>query len=241
MTLHPDPRTMEERVAHVRFRMEEAAKRAGRDPAAILLCAVSKTQSNEIVLESAHLPIDLFGENHMQELVAHGDSGAYLHKPVHFIGHLQTNKVKKVVGRAAMIQSVDSLRLLDAIEKEAAKQGLTQDILLELNLVDEASKTGASLADLWPMAEQACALPHIRLRGLMGIPPAGLDADGNRRYFANLYQLYLQLQDRYPDLSIDTLSMGMSSSYEEAILEGATSVRVGSAIYGSRPKKSPIF
>lgn len=241
MTLHPDPRTMEERIANVRLRMEEAARRAGRDPAAILLCAVSKTQSNETVLESAYLPVDLFGENHMQELVSHSNSGAYLHKPVHFIGHLQTNKVKKVVGRAAMIQSVDSLRLLDAIEKEAAKQGLTQDILLELNLVDEASKTGAALADLWPMAEHACALPHIRLCGLMGIPPAGLDADGNRRYFAELHHLYLQLQDRYPDLSIDTLSMGMSSSYEEAILEGATIVRVGSAIYGSRPKKSPIF
>ena len=229
-----DRNLMEERIALVRARMEAAAKAAGRDPRDILLCAVSKTQSDETVAMSADLDVDCFGENHMQELVAHAAADAYKGKPVHFIGHLQTNKVKKVVGLATLIQSVDSLRLLEAIEKEAAKQGIVRDILLELNLMEEASKTGAGAELLWPMAEQAARLPHIRLRGLMGIPPAGSTSEENRSYFANLRQLYVQLGERYPDLPIDTLSMGMSGSFEEAILEGATIVRVGSAIYGPR-------
>ncbi len=234
MLNYPPAVLMEERIARVRFHMAEAAVAAGRDPQEILLCAVSKTQTSETVRMSAGMPVDCFGENHMQELVAHHQDGAYLGKPTHFIGHLQTNKVKKVVGLASLIQSVDSLRLLEAIEKEAAKQGVMQDILLELNLAGEESKTGAGMEDLWPMAEQAAALPHIRLRGLMGIPPAGISSDDNRRYFANLRTLYTQLGEKYPDLPIDTLSMGMSASYKEAILEGATIVRVGSAIYGAR-------
>ncbi len=234
MLNYPPAVLMEERIARVRFHMAEAAVAAGRDPQEILLCAVSKTQTSETVRMSAGMPVDCFGENHMQELVAHHQDGAYLGKPTHFIGHLQTNKVKKVVGLASLIQSVDSLRLLEAIEKEAAKQGVMQDILLELNLAGEESKTGAGMEDLWPMAEQAAALPHIRLRGLMGIPPAGISSDDNRRYFANLRTLYTQLGEKYPDLPIDTLSMGMSASYKEAILEGATIVRIGSAIYGAR-------
>ncbi len=234
MLNYPPAVLMEERIARVRFHMAEAAVAAGRDPQEILLCAVSKTQTSETVRMSAGMPVDCFGENHMQELVAHHQDGAYLGKPTHFIGHLQTNKVKKVVGLASLIQSGDSLRLLEAIEKEAAKQGVMQDILLELNLAGEESKTGAGMEDLWPMAEQAAALPHIRLRGLMGIPPAGISSDDNRRYFANLRTLYTQLGEKYPDLPIDTLSMGMSASYKEAILEGATIVRIGSAIYGAR-------
>ena len=234
MLNYPPAVLMEERIARVRFHMAEAAVAAGRDPQEILLCAVSKTQTSETVRMSAGMPVDCFGENHMQELVAHHQDGAYLGKNVHFIGHLQTNKVKKVVGLASLIQSVDSLRLLEAIEKEAARQGVIQDILLELNLAGEESKTGAGMEDLWPMAEQAAALPHIRLCGLMGIPPAGISGDDNRRYFANLRTLYTQLGEKYPDLPIDTLSMGMSASYKEAILEGASIVRVGSAIYGAR-------
>ena len=129
-----DARRMAEAVAEVRYRMEQAAKAAGRNPADILLCAVCKTRTPDTIQDSAALPVDLFGENHMQELVVNYDAGAYLHKPVHFIGHLQTNKIKKVLGRAARIQSVDSLRLLEAIDKEAGKQGLRQDILRELNI-----------------------------------------------------------------------------------------------------------
>lgn len=121
------------------------------------------------------LAIDLFGENHVQELCANFDAGAYCGKPCHFIGHLQTNKIKKVLGRAAVIQSVDSARLLLAIEKEAAKLGLRQDILLEVNIAGEASKSGVSPEELWPLLELCAAQPHIQVRGLMAVPPVNRD------------------------------------------------------------------
>jgi len=181
------------------------------------------------------LPVDLFGENHMQELVVNHEAGAYLDKPVHFIGHLQTNKVKKVVGKAHLIQSVDSLRLLETIDKEAAKQGLRQDILLELNIGEEATKTGAAAEDLWPMLECAAGLNNVHVRGLMAIPPAFDNSPESRRYFAMLRELMEQAKARhYENAHLDILSMGMSGSYEAAILEGATLVRVGTAIYGER-------
>ena len=230
-----DARRMAEAVAEVRYRMEQAAKAAGRNPADILLCAVCKTRTPDTIRDSAALPVDLFGENHMQELVVNHDAGAYLQKPVHFIGHLQTNKVKKVVGKANIIQSVDSLRLLEAIDKEAGKQGLRQDILLELNIGEEATKTGAAADDLWPMLECAAGLHNVHVRGLMAIPPAFDNGPESRRYFAMLRELMEQAKARhYENAQLDILSMGMSGSYEAAILEGATLVRVGTAIYGER-------
>ncbi len=230
-----DARRMADAVAEVRRRMEEAARLAGRAPKDVLLCAVCKTRTSETVRESAMLPVDLFGENHMQELLSHMDAGAYLGKPCHFIGHLQTNKVKKVVGRAAVIQSVDSLRLLDAIEKEAEKQGLRQDILLELNLGREESKTGAREEELWPLLDRAAGHPHIRVRGLMTIPPVSGGGTDCRFYFARLRRLLEEAKGRrLENTPMDMLSMGMSDSFEAAVLEGATIVRVGTAIYGRR-------
>ena len=228
-------RSLDAAVADIRGRMARAARAAGRQPEDILLCAACKTRTCETVRESAALPIDLFGENHMQELLLHGDAGAYLGKPVHFIGHLQTNKVRKVVGRAAMIQSVDNLRLLEAIEQEALRQGLTQEILLEINLAGEPGKSGISPEALPALLEAACACGHVRVRGLMAIPPAGETGDAVRRRFAHLRRLLEQSRARLPALPLDTLSMGMSGSFEEAILEGATIVRIGTAIYGPRP------
>ena len=230
-----DARRMAEAVAEVRCRMEQAAKAAGRDPGEILLCAVCKTRTPETIRDSAALPVDLFGENHMQELVVNYDAGAYLQKPVHFIGHLQTNKVKKVVGKAHIIQSVDSLRLLEAIEKEAGKQNLRQDILLELNIGEESTKTGAAADDLWPLLEAAAGMQNVRVRGLMAIPPAFDNGPESRRYFAMLRELMEKAKARkYENTDLQMLSMGMSGSYEAAILEGATLVRVGTAIYGER-------
>ena len=137
---------MTENVAKIRETMAQAAREAGRDPSEILLCAACKTRTVEEVTASAALPIDLFGENHVQELVEKTDAGAYCGKPGHFIGHLQTNKVNKVVGRAALIESVDSVRLLDKIEHAAAAAGLTQEILIEINIGEESSKSGLSVA-----------------------------------------------------------------------------------------------
>ena len=171
----------------------------------------------------------------MQELVEKTDADAYLQKPAHMIGHLQTNKVKQTVGRAALIQSVDSDRLLKAIQKEAAKQDLCQDVLLEVNIGGEASKSGVAPEALWPLMEAAEALPNLRVRGLMAIPPADLSEDEARRAFAAMRTLFEQAQGRgYTRARLDILSMGMSDDFAAAILEGSTMVRVGTAIYGAR-------
>ena len=230
-----DRNRMAENVAEIRSRLAEAAKVAGRHPDEVLLCAACKTRAPELIRESALLPVDLFGENRVQELLANTDAGAYLGKPCHFIGHLQTNKVKKVVGRVAVIQSVDSLRLLEAIQMEADRQGLRQDILFEINIDEELSKDGAAKDDLWPMLEAAATMRSVRVRGLMAIPPACDKGPESRRYFAMLRQMLEQARERrYENCQLDTLSMCMTDSYEAAILEGATIVRVGTGIYGVR-------
>ena len=195
---------MAEAVAHIRETMAAAARAAGRDPAQVKLCAACKTRTVEEVRCSAELPIDLFGENHVQELVEKTDAGAYNGKPGHFIGHLQTNKVNKVVGRAALIQSVDSTRLLDA-------------------------------DSLFPLLEAAAAKENLRLRGLMAIPPADADDNETRRFFARMRELLAKADAQHYDRAqMDILSMGMSHDYAAAIAEGATIVRVGTAIYGAR-------
>ena len=226
---------MAEAVADIRRRMADAAREAGRDPAAVQLCAACKTHTPAAIALSAQLPIDLFGENHVQELTVNYDAGAYCGKPVHFIGHLQTNKIKKVLGRAALIQSVDSHRLLAALEKEAAKLGLTQDILLEVNIGEEASKTGAAPDDLWALLDDAAQQPHLRVKGLMAIPPVNEDDDANRALLRQVYGLFVRAGERgYDNVSMEVLSMGMSGDFENAIREGATLVRLGTAIYGAR-------
>ena len=226
---------MTEAVARIRDTMAQAARAAGRAPAAVQLCAACKTRTVEEVRFSAGLPIDLFGENHVQELVEKTDAGAYEGKPGHFIGHLQTNKVNKVVGRAALIQSVDSQRLLEKIDAAAARLGLVQDILLEINIGEESSKSGVTQDSLWPLLDAAAAREHLRLRGLMAIPPADADEAATRRFFARMRELLARAAGcRYENAPMDLLSMGMSGDYTAAIAEGATIVRIGTAIYGAR-------
>ena len=226
---------MREAVEQIRAKMSAAAREAGRDPSAVQLCAACKTRTAATVAASAALPIDVFGENHVQELCANFDAGAYCGKPSHFIGHLQTNKIKKVLGRASLIQSVDSLHLLAAIEKEAAKAALVQDVLLEVNIGAEQSKTGVAPEELWGLLDAAAAQEHIRVKGLMAIPPVNSDDVQNRRYLAQVYQLFVKAGERgYANVSMETLSMGMSGDFENAIREGATLVRIGTAIYGER-------
>lgn len=226
---------MRRAVEGIRAKMERAAREAGRDPASVQLCAACKTRDAATVAASAGLAIDVFGENHVQELCANFDAGAYCGKPSHFIGHLQTNKIKKVLGRASLIQSVDSERLLAAIEKEAAKAGLVQDVLLEVNIGGEASKSGVAPEQLWPLLDAAAAQPHIRVQGLMAIPPVNDDDTANRAYLAAVYRLFVRAGERgYGNVDMKVLSMGMSGDYENAIREGATLVRIGTAIYGAR-------
>ncbi len=231
----PDKAMMADNVAHIRDSIARAAQAAGRAPEAVLLCAVCKGQSDEAVRLSAALDIDCLGENRAQEMLGHHAAGAYLDRPCHFIGHLQTNKVRQVVGRAALIQSVDSLRLLQAIDREAGRQGLTQEILIQLNIGDEDSKTGAPVADLWPLLEAALQSDNLRLRGLMAIPPLALDPEQSRPYFARMRALYEDVKAKGAGgPAFDTLSMGMTDSYEVAIQEGASLVRVGRGIFGER-------
>ena len=217
---------MREAVEETRAKMAAAAREAGRDPAQVQLCAACKTRTAETVAASAALPIDV---------CANFDAGAYCGKPSHFIGHLQTNKIKKVLGRASLIQSVDSEHLLAAIEKEAAKAGIVQNVLLEVNIGGEESKTGVAPEALWPLLDAAAAQEHIRVKGLMAIPPVNDDDAQNRRYLAQVYKLFVQAGERgYQNVAMETLSMGMSGDFENAIREGATLVRIGTAIYGER-------
>ena len=228
------PEEMREAVLAIREKMAAAAREAGRDPAEVQLCAACKTRTAETVAASAALPIDVFGENHVQELCANFDAGAYCGKPSHFIGHLQTNKIKKVLGRASLIQSVGSEHLLTAIEKEAAKAGIVQNVLLEVNIGGEAAKSGFAPEDIAAAAETALAMPHVRVRGLMTIPPVAMEPHGNLAYFEKMRWLYVDINAKIYDNKMEYLSMGMSGDFADAIRCGSNMIRVGTAIFGAR-------
>ena len=203
-------------------------------PEDVTLVAVSKTHPVEAIREAYDAGHRVFGESRPQELREKYEA---LPQDIewHMIGHLQTNKIKKVLGRASLIQSVDSEHLLAAIEKEAAKAGIVQNMLLEVNIGGEESKTGVAPEALWPLLDAAAAQEHIRVKGLMAIPPVNDDDARNRRYLAEVYKLFVQAGERgYSNVSMETLSMGMSGDFENAIREGATLVRIGTAIYGER-------
>ena len=233
--------SLEENIARVKANMARAALEAGRDPAEITLVAATKVQSSDTIRAAIAAGIAVCGENRVQELTAHLDDYAYDGAKIHFIGHLQTNKVRFVVGRVDLIESVDSPRLLEAVERQAAKLNLVQDILLEVNIGREESKGGCLPEDLPALARQAMDLPHVRLRGLMAIPPAAAEPGENRRFFAATRQLFVDIRSQIGDndTDIDCLSMGMSGDYEDAIREGATLVRVGTALFGPRPPMHP--
>lgn len=225
-------------IQAVQTKLAAAAAAAGRDPADITLCAATKTQTDETIRAAIAAGIQVCGENRVQELTAHLAADAYAGAgQVHFIGHLQTNKVKQVVGRVDLIQSVDSIHLLQAIDTQADKLGLVQDILLEVNIGGEESKSGCLPGALPQLAELAGQLEHVRLRGLMAIPPISPIPGANRRYFAEMRQLFIDMREKMSDNQsiIDCLSMGMSADFEDAVLEGATLVRVGTALFGPRP------
>ena len=233
--------SLEENIAKVKAGIARAAAEAGRDPEEITLVAATKVQTSETIRAAIAAGVTVCGENRVQELTGHLDDYAYDGARVHFIGHLQTNKVRFVVGRVDLIESVDSLRLLEAVERQAEKLNLVQDILLEVNIGHEESKGGCLPEDLPALARRAAELPHVRLRGLMAIPPAAAEPGDNRRFFAATRQLFVDIRSQIGDndTDIDCLSMGMSGDYEDAIREGATLVRVGTALFGPRPPMHP--
>ncbi len=222
-------------IAAIKEKMAQAAIAAGRDPKDILLCAATKTQSSENVRLAIQAGVDCCGENRVQELVKKWEDNAYEGVPVHFIGHLQTNKVRQVVGKVALIASVDSQRLLEAIDREAQRQGITQDILLEVNIGNEISKSGFTLSQIYEICENMTNYSNIRVLGLMTIPPICHDSGENRKFFQEMYNLSVDITaKKYDNVWVRFLSMGMSDDYPDAIACGSNMVRIGTGIFGPR-------
>lgn len=215
--------------------MESACARAGRKPESVQLVAVSKYQNTERMAEAVSAGVLTFGENHAQELNEKKTFFEQHHCTVHFIGQLQTNKIKYVCSFAGLIESVDRQNLAQQLEQKAAALGVVQDILIQVNIGAEDQKGGVPDEDLDSFAESMALYPHLRLRGLMCVPPAG-DPEQARPYFRKMREHYEKLTKRFDPAVFDTLSMGMSHDFAVAIEEGATQVRVGSRIFGARDR-----
>lgn len=223
---------LRERLNTVRERIRKAAERAGRDPAGVQLIAVTKTHPAEAVRALFDLGHMAVGENRVQEFVRKHDAlegrGEW-----HFIGHLQRNKAAQVIGRTALIHSVDSVRLIEELEKRAAQKEVIQQVLLEINTSGEAQKTGAAPEDAPRLVEALGGSPHLQGRGLMTMAPIVEDPERARPTFARLREILERLETG-PHFTGEHLSMGMSGDFEAAIAEGATLVRIGTAIMGER-------
>lgn len=221
-------------LSEVRTRIENACIRAGRDPKDVTLIAVSKTKPVSMLLEAYDEGARDFGENKVQEIIAK--------KPElpddirwHMIGHLQRNKVSQVIGRTVLIHSVDSLRLAQQIEAEAARKDMDVDILLEVNVAREESKYGFMLEEVEDAIMTIKDFPHIHIKGLMTIAPFVENPEENRQIFKKLYEFAVDIGEKNIDnVTMGALSMGMTGDYEVAIEEGATMVRVGTGIFGAR-------
>jgi PLP dependent protein len=226
---HPD---ITERWREALAQMALAARRAGREPDCVRLLAVSKLHGAQDILTLFQAGQLMFGENYVQEALG---KMALLPGEIswHFIGHLQTNKVKSVVGRFDLVHGVDSLKLARSLHGQAAAQGVVQDVLVQVNLAGETQKSGISEADLPELAEFLAASPSLRWQGLMLMPPFFDDPDRARPYFARLRELAETLRAGF-GLPLPELSMGMTGDFEAAIEEGATLVRIGTRIFGER-------
>lgn len=224
-----------ENVARVRAQMAQAALQCGRNPEEIKLCAATKMNDADAVRQAIAAGVDCCGENRVQELTAKLAENAYAGAPVHFIGHLQTNKVRQVVGKVDLIQSVDSAHLLRAVDREAGRQGIRQDILLEINIGNEASKGGFSPEEILPLLENFGEFSNVCVKGLMAIPPISRFPGENLEFFQKMRQISVDIRDIINDnVKVDCLSMGMSGDFEDAIAAGSTMIRVGTAIFGAR-------
>ena len=224
-----------ENIARVREEMAAAAREAGRAPEEITLVGASKMNDAAACREAIAAGIDALGENRVQEMTQKLSENAYDGAPLHFIGHLQTNKVKQVVGVADLIQSVDSEELLARINRRAEALGIVQDILLEVNIGGEEAKSGIAPEALPALLESAAGYAHLRVRGLMAIPPICEKPGGNNVYFSRMRELFVDIgTKKYDNVFMDFLSMGMSGDFEDAIECGANMVRVGSSIFGAR-------
>ena len=226
--------SIRENIAAIRAQIDAAARETGRTGADITLVGASKMNGAAACQEAIAAGIDALGENRVQEMTAKLAEDAYRGAPLHFIGHLQRNKVKQVVGKAALIQSIGSPELLAEVDRQAEKLGIVQDILLEVNIGGEEAKSGFAPDAVEQAAAQAKTLAHVRVRGLMTIPPADATREENMEYFAKVRALYVDISRKMYDNGLEYLSMGMSGDFADAIRAGANMVRVGSAIFGAR-------
>ena len=222
-------------VTGIAGEIRECALKAGRDPDEITLMAVSKTQPIEkIIYAREECDIHCFGENRVQE-VSEKFAGYQIPEELHMIGHLQGNKVKKIVEQVSWIDSVDSLKLLERLEKALQPTGRVMKVLFEFNTSGEEAKSGfCSEDELFSAIEAGLGMKHIEMRGLMTVGPLGGTEEELRSAFSHLRKLYFDSIKRYPEILFDTISMGMSSDYQIAIEEGSTMIRIGSAIFGKR-------
>ena len=226
---------IEENIARIKAELAEAARSSGRRPEEVQLIAATKMNDAERVRRAIAAGVDACGENRVQEMLEKQAQGAYEGAPLHFIGHLQKNKVRQVVGLASLIHSVDSVELLREIDRCAARKGLRQQVLLEINIGGEASKSGFAPEELPAALAEAALLPSVWVRGLMAIPPICRCGDENRPFFTKMKQLFVDNgEKKYDNIFMDFLSMGMSGDYLTAVACGANMVRVGSAIFGPR-------
>lgn len=226
-----------ERLAVIRQNIAESCAAAGRETDSVTLMAVTKTVSPELINLAVDQGVRVLGENRVQEFLSKRDDYRSSAE-VQFIGHLQTNKVRQIVDKVSMIQSVDSLHLAEAIDKAAAQQGIVMPILLEVNIGGEESKSGVTPAALPQLLADTGKLPHLRVDGLMTIPPPCSDEAQQIQTFTAMQQLYQQMQQLAP---LKILSMGMSGDYAAAIRCGATIVRIGSALFGARYYPPPAL
>ncbi len=225
---------IKQNLEYVTNRIRTACEKAGRNPAEATLIAVSKTKPVEMLQEAYAVGVRDFGENKVQELM---DKISAMPSDIrwHMIGHLQRNKVKYIVGKVALIHSVDSLRLAEEISRESVKQGVETDILVEVNVAGEDSKFGICVEETVALVRGIALLPAIHIKGLMTIAPFTEEAEENRIYFRKLKQLSVDIDQKNIDnVSMSILSMGMTGDYQVAAEEGATYLRVGTGIFGER-------
>ena len=222
-------------LSRIREQMEQACFEAGRAPEEVKLLAVTKTVDAERINAAIRLGVGQIGENRVQEYLKKKDSLDLTNADVHLIGHLQTNKVRHIVGEVQMIESVDSLRLADAISKRSLELNITTPVLVEVNIGGEEAKSGVAVDELEELLYQMSSLAGISVRGLMTIPPILHTEKEKRAIFSKMYQLFVDIRGKKIDnIGMHELSMGMSGDYREAILEGSSIVRIGSALFGDR-------
>lgn len=223
----------DENYKRITQNIARAAEKSGRKYKDITLLAATKTVDIDVINHAINSGIQFIGENRVQEFLSKYSDYSPVNK--HFIGHLQTNKVKDIIGKVSLIHSVDSYRLAEEISKQAKKSGITVDVLLEINIGQESSKSGFSYDEALIAVEKIAELGGVRIKGLMAIPPICDDSEQNRHYFAKMKKLFIDIGDKKIDnSSMEILSMGMSDDYAVAIEEGATMVRLGTALFGRR-------